>query len=39
MFGVAALSAPFLFDLNLGNISLIVTFFAVLDLALAATSR
>jgi hypothetical protein len=28
--GVAALSAPFLFDLNLGNISLIVTFFAVL---------
>lgn len=28
-FGVAALSEPFLFDLNLGNISLIVTFFAV----------
>jgi Glycosyltransferase family 87 len=27
--GVAALSAPFLFDLNLGNISLIVTFCAV----------
>lgn len=29
-FGVASLSAPFLFDLNLGNVSLIVTFFAVL---------
>jgi hypothetical protein len=28
--GVAALSAPFLYDLNLGNISLIVTFFAIL---------
>ncbi len=28
--GVASLSAPFLFDLNLGNVSLIVTFFAVL---------
>lgn len=28
-FGVAALSVPFLFDLNLGNVSLIVTFFAV----------
>jgi hypothetical protein len=27
--GIAALSLPFLFDLNLGNISLIVTFFAV----------
>ena len=29
MFGVAALSAPFLVDLDLGNVSLIVTFFAV----------
>ncbi|MEX2546511.1 MAG: glycosyltransferase family 87 protein [Chloroflexota bacterium] len=28
-FGIAALSAPFLFDLNLGNVSTIVTFFAV----------
>jgi len=28
-FGIAALSVPFLFDLNLGNVSLIVTFFAV----------
>jgi glycosyl transferase family 87 len=28
--GVAALSAPVLYDLNLGNVSLIVTFFAVL---------
>src|SRR5688572_12608584 len=29
-FGIAALSAPVLFDLNLGNISLIVTFLSVL---------
>jgi len=28
-FGIAALSAPFLLDLNLGNVSLIVTFLAV----------
>ncbi len=28
--GVAALSAPFLYDLNLGNVSLIVTFLSVL---------
>ena len=28
--GIAGLSAPVLFDLNLGNVSLIVTFFAVL---------
>ena len=27
--GISALSVPFLFDLNLGNVSLIVTFFAV----------
>ena len=30
MFGVATLSAPVLFDLDLGNVSLIVTFLAVL---------
>ena len=41
--GIAALSMPFLFDLNLGNISLIVTFFAVvawrwLDKPLAAVA-
>lgn len=29
-FGIAALSAPYLFDLNLGNVSLIVTFFAAI---------
>ncbi|MEP7159345.1 MAG: glycosyltransferase family 87 protein [Chloroflexota bacterium] len=29
MLGIAGLSAPVLFDLNLGNVSLIVTFFAV----------
>ena len=29
-FGISALSAPFLFDLNLGNVSLIVTFFGAL---------
>lgn len=29
-FGIASLSVPFLVDLNLGNVSLIVTFFAVL---------
>jgi hypothetical protein len=30
MFGIAALSAPVLFDLDLGNVSLIVTFLGVL---------
>ena len=30
VFGIAALSAPVLFDLDLGNVSLLVTFFAVL---------
>ena len=44
MFGVATLSAPVLFDLNLGNISLIVTFLAVLtwrwlDRPIAGRSR
>ena len=30
IFGIAALSAPVLFDLDLGNVSLLVTFFAVM---------